>query len=141
LAQALLVSAPEAALRQALETALAGDANVQALLGDPVRLFEVRSKTAAYPHASWGRAQSQARDGDGAVLVEHRLTLDIWCRDGGASEITGQLREALRGPELVLPSPWTLVSLMPVYSDVFATRDFRLSRGVIRLRALMGQVG
>jgi hypothetical protein len=140
-AQAVFVSAPEAALRQALETALAGDGNVLALLGDPLRLSEVRSKTAAYPHASWGRAQSQARDGDGVALIEHRLTLDIWCRDGGAAEVTGQLRDALRGLELVLPAPWTLVSLMPVYSDVFATRDFRVSRGVIRLRALMGQVG
>jgi hypothetical protein len=138
-AQAVLVSVPEAALRQALETALASDASVQALLGDPLRLFEARSKTAAYPHASWGRAQSQARDGDGVALIEHRLTVDIWCRDGGAIETTGQLREALRGLDLVLPVPWRLVSLMPVYSDVFATRDFRVSRGVIRLRALMGQ--
>jgi hypothetical protein len=134
------VSTPETALRDAIEAAMRADAGVQAVLGDPVRLYETRSREAAYPHASWGRAQSQARDADGATLIEHRLTLEIWCRDEGAGAVTGQLRAALRGLDIALPEGWSLLSLMPVYMDAFATKSRRVTRGIIRLRALMGRV-
>ena len=52
----IAVSAPEAELIAALTTAMAGDAAVMAVLGDPVRIFTERSRSAAYPHASWGRS-------------------------------------------------------------------------------------
>ena len=134
------MSAPESELRAAIEAAMRSDASVQAVLGDPVRLYETRSHEAAYPHASWGRAQSQARDADGATLIEHRLTLEVWCRDADAGAVTGQLRAALLGLDIALPESWSLLSLMPVYTDVFATKHRRITRGVIRLRALMGRV-
>jgi len=134
------MSAPETDLRAALQLALEADLAVQAVLGNPARLFDSRAKEAVYPHASWGRAESRSRDSEGVDLIEHRLSLDIWCRDGGASEVTGQLRQALRSLDITLPAPWSLISLMPVYSDVFSTRDPRVTRGVIRLRALMGAV-
>lgn len=133
------MSAPDADLIAALTAAMLADAAVKAVLGDPVRLFAERSRSAAYPHASWGRSETLARDADDVTLVEHRLTLEIWCRDGDAHAITGQLREALRGLDPVLPDPWTLVLLAPAYSDVFATRDRRVKRGIIRLRAVMGR--
>ena len=132
------MSAPDADLIAALTTAMLGDAAVKTVLGDPVRLFAERSRSAAYPHASWGRSETLARDADDVTLIEHRLTLEIWCRDGDAHATTGQLREALRGLDPVLPDPWTLVLLAPAYSDVFATRDRRVKRGIIRLRAVMG---
>ena len=135
----IAVSAPEAELIAALTTAMAGDAAVMAVLGDPVRIFTERSRSAAYPHASWGRSETLARDADDVTLIEHRLTLEIWCRDSDAHAITGQLREALRGLDPDLPAPWTLVLLAPAYSDVFATRDRRVKRGIIRLRAVMGR--
>jgi len=135
------MSAPEAELIAALTAAMLADGAVKAVLGDPVRLFSERSRNAAYPHASWGRSETLARDADDVTLIEHRLTLEIWCRDGDAHAITGQLREALRGLDPVLPAPWTLVLLAPAYSDVFATRDRRVKRGLIRLRAVMGRVG
>ena len=133
------MSAPDADLIAALTAAMAGDAAVMAVLGDPVRLFAERSRSAAYPHASWGRSETLARDADDVTLIEHRLTLEIWCRDSDAHAITGQLREALRGLDPELPDPWTLVLLAPAYSDVFATRDRRVKRGIIRLRAVMGR--
>ncbi|WP_417491407.1 DUF3168 domain-containing protein [Maricaulis sp.] len=133
------MSAPDADLAAALTTAMAGDAAVMAVLGDPVRLFAERSRSAAWPHASWGRSETLARDADDVTLIEHRLTLEVWCRDSDAHAITGQLREALRGLDPELPDPWTLVLLAPAYSDVFATRDRRVMRGIIRLRAVMGR--
>ena len=133
------MSAPDADLIAVLTTAMLADAAVKAVLGDPVRLFSERSRATAYPHASWGRSETLARDADEVTLIEHRLTLEIWCRDGDPHAITGQLREALRGLDPVLPEPWTLVLLAPAYSDVFATRDRRVKRGIIRLRAVMGR--
>ncbi|WP_417494666.1 DUF3168 domain-containing protein [Maricaulis sp.] len=132
------MSAPEADLIAALSAAMLADGAVKAVLGDPVRLYAERSRSAAYPHASWGRSETLARDADDVALIEHRLSLEIWCRDGDPHAITGQLREALRGLDPVLPEPWTLVLLAPAYSDVFATRDRRVKRGLIRLRAVMG---
>ncbi len=133
------MSAPDADLIAALSAAMAGDAAVMAVLGDPVRLSAERSRSAAWPHASWGRSETLARDADDVTLIEHRLTLEIWCRDSDAHATTGQLREALRGLDPVLPEPWTLVLLAPAYSDVFTTRDRRVKRGIIRLRAVMGR--
>lgn len=133
------MSAPDADLIAALTAAMLADDAVKAVLGDPVRLFDERSRSAAYPHASWGRSETLARDADDVTLIEHRLTLEIWCRDGDAHATTGQLREALRGLDPELPEPWTLVLLAPAYSDVFATRDRRVKRGLIRLRAVIGR--
>lgn len=131
------MSAPEARLKSALTAALAASPQVQAVLGDPVRIGRPRSRHAVYPYASWGRAESSARDADGVRLIEHKLSLDIWCRDQDPAEITGPVRAALRDLDIVLPAPWTLVLLQPVYADHFHTRDLRVQRGLIRLKAVM----
>lgn len=133
------MSAPETELRAALETALRADPGVRAVLGDPLRLFEARDPRAPYPHASWGRAESRETGADGVRMIEHRLSLEIWCRDQDPMPLVGTVRAAIAAAEIGLPAPWTLVSLVPAYSDVFATRDRRLRRGLVRLRALMGR--
>lgn len=134
------MSAPDAQLRAALDAALRADAGVRAVLGDPVRLFEVRDSRAAWPHASWGRCETSQGGADGVSLLDCRLNLDIWCRDSDPAPVLAAMRTALAGVSPELPPPWTLVSLSPVYSDVFTTSDRRIRRGLIRLRALLGRV-
>jgi hypothetical protein len=131
------VTGPDAQVRAVLAAALMADASVQAVLGHPVRLYEARSTSAPYPHASWGRTETTSRDADGVQLIETRLSLDVWGRDEEVLEVTGAVRGALRAMDLDLPEPWTLVSLMPVYSDHFTTRIQRIRRGLIRLKAVM----
>lgn len=133
------MSAPEEAFRTALTGAMATSPAVQTVLGSPLRLYADRSRDAAYPHASWGKAESREQGAAGVTLIEHRLTLDIWCRDRDAMPTTSAIREAIRGLDIVLPAPWRLVSLGPAYSDGFATRDPRVKRGLIRLRALIAR--
>ena len=58
------MSAPDADLIAALTAAMLADDAVKAVLGDPVRLYAERSRSAAYPHASWGRSETLARDAD-----------------------------------------------------------------------------
>lgn len=127
----------ETALQQALVTVLAADPEVMAVLGDPVRIFADRPVNAAYPFASWGRVETVARHAEGASLTEMRLTLDVWCRDSDPSAVLGVLRQALRRADINLPEPVRLISLVPAYSDIFSTRNARLRRGIIRLRALV----
>ncbi|MHA6288269.1 DUF3168 domain-containing protein [Maricaulis sp. CAU 1757] len=126
-------------LRGALETALREDAAVRAVLGDPVRLTARRSARAAYPNASWGRSGARTRGAAGVDLLETRLTLNLWVRDGPAEPVLGAVRTAIADMDVELPPPFVLVALMPAYCDVFHTRDSRVSHGVIRLRALMGR--
>ena len=134
------MSAPEVQLRAALDALLRADDGVRAVLGDPVRLSDVRDTRAAWPHASWGRGEVSQGGADGVSLLDCRLNLDIWCRDNDPAPVLGAVRTALAGVAPELPPPWTLVSLNPVYSDVFTTTDRRVRRGLIRVRALLGRV-
>lgn len=131
-------SSVETGLQQAVTTALAADPAVKTILGEPARIFAQRPRTVAYPFASWGRVESLARDAEGASLTEIRLTLEVWCRDSDPAAVLGVLRQALRRADINLPEPVRLVSLVPAYSDIFSTRNARLRRGIIRLRALVG---
>jgi hypothetical protein len=131
------VSGPEAQLRDALTAALMADASVQAVLGQTPRIYQTRPASAAFPHVSWGRAELISRDADGVELVETRLHLEVWERDNDVLPVTAVLRSALRAMDIELPAPWTLVSMLPVYADHFATRNPRVRRGLIRLKAVM----
>jgi hypothetical protein len=73
-------------------------------------------------------------------VVEHRLTLDLWCREEDPAPLVGAVRTALAGLDFDLPEPWTLVTLLPGYADVFVTKDPDVMRGLVRLRAVMGRV-
>ncbi len=134
------MSGPEAGLRAVIDAALKADPAIQAVLGDPVRLTARRGRRTPYPNASWGRIETVETGADGVSLLECRLSLDIWCRDADPAELLGPLRTALAGLDIALPEPWTLLSLLPAYSDVFATRDTDIRRGLIRLKAVMGRV-
>ena len=133
------MNSAEKALQTALQAMLAADPDVSDLLGSPLRLYAQRSRSAAYPNASWGRVERQDRSADQADLGEYRLTLDVWCRDQDPHDLVGLLRSVLRRADITLPAPWRVLSVMPVYSDVFQTTHSRLRRGVIRLRALVAE--
>ncbi|WP_300529558.1 DUF3168 domain-containing protein [Maricaulis sp.] len=127
-------------IRAAVETALAANAGARALLGDPLRLAASRSRHLAFPHASWGRMTLLSRGAEGVDLTECRLTLDVWCRDGDAAAVTGQLRSILRDLSPVMPAGTVLMTLEPVYTDVFQTANPRIQRGLVRLRVLTQQI-
>ena len=134
------MSAPEDALRAALTANLSANPDVGAVLGMPARLLETVSADAAYPYASWGRVETRNRDAETLELIECRMTLDVWCRDQHPSEVTGVLRTAIAEAEIQLADPWTLIALAPVYCDVFSTRDRRVRRGLVRLRAVVSRL-
>lgn len=129
------------ALRAALTAHFASDPAVMILLGDPIRLYDERSTRAAYPHASWGRIETVESGADGVRLLEVRLGLDVWSRDGQPGPVLDALSDIVTTAKLPdLPEPWRLISLTPAYRDVFSTRQRRLKRGLLRLRAEVGGV-
>jgi hypothetical protein len=130
----------EAAFQDALLAQLAADADVQAVLGDPARIFDAAPNGAAYPYLTAGRAVSEVRDAVDADLIEHRLTLHLWTRDTGrreTKEMLGVLRAASHEAAFALGAGFSLLSCRVVYSDVFRTTDSRLVHGVLRVRALI----
>lgn len=134
------MSGPEAAFQDALTARLAADADVQALIGSPARLYDEAPAGAAYPFAALGRAVSEDRGADGAAMIEHRLTLHVWTRHGGRREakaIVAAMREAAHEQVFALDGGWSLVSCRAVYADAFRTADARIAHGVLRFKALI----
>ncbi|WP_291844074.1 DUF3168 domain-containing protein [Maricaulis sp.] len=134
------------ALQAALAAQFADTPQIALLLGDPLRLHASRDHRAAFPHASWGRAEISEKGGDGVRLAEVRLGLDVWYRDGDPGPVLEALADAVHAlaadpdlPEPVLPDPWRLVTLTPVYRDVFTTPERRMKRGVLRVKAVAGR--
>ncbi|WP_417487746.1 DUF3168 domain-containing protein [Maricaulis sp.] len=133
------MTSPVEALREALTAQFASDPVVMILLGDPIRLYDERSTRAAFPHASWGRIETHESGADGVRLLEVRLGLDVWYRDGEPGPVLDALADSVTAAALPdLPEPWRLITLTPAYRDVFATRERRLKRGLLRLRAVVG---
>ncbi|MEN0652576.1 MULTISPECIES: DUF3168 domain-containing protein [Hyphobacterium] len=133
----------EAAFQDALIQHLSADAGVIALLGDPPRVFDEEPAGAAYPYVTIGRGVSEDADGDGARVIEHRLTLHVWVRHGGRREaktIVDAMRTAGHEAALSLSGGWRCVFCRSVYADAFRTADSRIAHGVIRFRALLEEV-
>lgn len=133
---------PEAALQAALAAHLSADAGVRTVLGDPPRLHDDPPPGAAYPFAAFARAETADFDAGEARLTDHRLTIEAFTRDGEQAEmraIMHALRDAAHLAPLMLAAPYHCVFIRALYADVFAAPSGRGWRGVLRLRAVVGQ--
>ena len=82
------------ALQQAIFSALANDAALKTLAGDPPRIYDAPPRAAAFPYiviaqddvAAWNTASDTGR--------EHALVLHVWSRAGGRKECK-QIAEAV----------------------------------------------
>ena len=75
----------EGALVKALVAHLGGDGALQALLGDPVRVWDEAPQGAGFPHLVIGRCESRPLNADGGG-VEQRLTLTCASQFRGLEE-------------------------------------------------------
>lgn len=128
----------ERALAKAIRAAAMTDAGVQAVLGDPARLYDDPPADPVFPYVTLGRAEARASDAAGAQALEHVLTLHVWSRHGGRAEaldVIGALRAALHDARLEVDGR-RLILLFVVFTDVFRSGDGRTTHGVVRLRAL-----
>ena len=128
----------ERALAAAVRSAAMADAEVKALLGDPVRFHDEPPNDPVFPYATLGRVETQPADSSDVEALEHAVTLHVWSRYGGRAEaldIVGALRAVLHDADLAIAGR-RLVLLRAVFTDVFRAGDGRTTHGVLRLRAI-----
>ena len=131
----------EGALVKALIAWLKGDGGLQALLGDPVRVWDQPPEEPAFPHLLIGKGESRGLNADGGG-VEHRLTLTCVSRFNGMEEVRA-VAAAVRARVADAPLETDgvrAVSLGVTFTDVFRSADLKRAWAVMRLRAVTEEV-
>ncbi|WP_296176515.1 DUF3168 domain-containing protein [uncultured Brevundimonas sp.] len=133
----------EGALVKALLAWLKGDGALQALLGDPVRVWDQPPEEPAFPHLLIGKGESRGLNADGGG-VEHRLTLTCASRFAGMEEARAAAAAAAvraRVADAPLEADGVrAVSLGVTFTDVFRSADLKRAWAVMRLRAVTEEV-
>lgn len=125
------------ALQKAIHAALAGDAGVRALIGDPPRLHDAPPRTGAFPFVAFGDAREAKIPGTDD-LREHDFRLAIHSRYEGRREVTDiaeAIVAALDDAPLILDG-FRLVSLSASATDIFHREGADAHQGLVRLRAV-----
>jgi len=135
------MSAHELALQKALIGHLKADAAVQALLGQPARIWDTAPIDAAFPHLLIGRCESRPVGADGGG-VEQALTLTVVSRFRGTEEAKAVLAAVrLSLNEAVLEADGVrTVNLRVTFADVFPGADAARTFAVLRVRAVTEEV-
>jgi len=135
------MSAHELALQKALLGHLKADAAVQALLGQPARIWDAAPKEAVFPHLLIGRCESRPVGADGGG-VEQALTLTVVSRFRGTEEAKAVLAAVrLSLNEAVLEADGVrTVNLRVTFADVFPGADAARTFAVLRVRAVTEEV-
>lgn len=131
----------EGALVKALIAHLGGDGALQALLGDPVRVWDEAPSGAGFPHLVIGRCESRPLNADGGG-VEQRLTLTCASRFRGLEEARA-VAAAVRAriADAVLEADGVrAVSVAVTFTDLFRSADLKRAWAVMRVRAVTEEI-
>jgi hypothetical protein len=125
-------------LQAAIFAALSADANVQAALGNPPRLYDSVPRKPVFPYATLGNETQSNWDTKTEQGSEHRFTLTVWSRNAGhkeAKEIAATLIDALDTGAITLTGA-TLTNLR--FEDATHARetDGITYRATLRYRAV-----
>ena len=135
------MSSAETALESAILAAIAADAGVREMLGDPLRFEEAGSPRPAFPYLEFVRHESRPVGGADADASEHRVDFAVVSRVLGgreAMEAMNAVRAALTDAELTMEG-WRCVLLLPVFLDTMRTRP-GLWRALLRVKAVVEPV-
>ncbi len=131
------MSAAGWALQKAIHDALAADAAVQAVVGNPPRVYDSAPKTGAFPFIAFGDArETKIAGADG--LAEHDIRINVHSRYEGRREVKDAVTailSALDDAPLTLAG-FALISLRATFSDIIHRQDADAFLGVIRFRAV-----
>jgi hypothetical protein len=131
----------EIELEAALLVAIAADAGVQELLGDPVRVEEAGSPRPKFPYLEVVRHEVRPAGSCGVEATEHLLDLAVVSRDLGgrqARAAVAAVRDALDDRELVMEEGQCIL-LLAQFTDTMRTRP-GLWRSLLRVRAVVEEV-
>jgi hypothetical protein len=132
----------ELALQKALIAHLKADGGVQALLGEPARIWDAAPKQPGLPHLLIGRSESRPVRADGGGF-EHTLTLTVVSRFRGTEEAKAVLAAVrLRLTDAVVEVDGVrAVSLRVAFADVFSSANGARTFAVLRVRAVTEEIG
>jgi hypothetical protein len=111
-----------------IHTALSDSLAVTQALGDPVRAYDDPPESPLYPYLTYGNVRSTDASGDGAPQSTHQISLHLWSRYSGRSEVLGLMRLIETALDASLPHTVT-----PIYLDVFRAPDGITFHGLLRL--------
>lgn len=117
------------AVQLTLHQVLTSDLTLQAVLGDPMRVFDdAPSDPVDYPYVTYGAVRSTDTSGDSAPQSTHQLGLTVWSRYKGRSEVLDLMRQI----QDVLERDTSHI-VVPLYLDVVRATDGMTFRGLLRL--------
>jgi len=125
------------ALRAAVFSALRDDAALLAALGG-ARIHDVPPPTPEFPYVTLGEAQVSDWSTATEEGREHRLTLNVWSRQGGHGEahaIAHLVQQALHDAPLELAGH-SLINLRFSSADIRREAGGRTYRALVRFRAV-----
>ncbi|GAB4068625.1 DUF3168 domain-containing protein [Ancylobacter sonchi] len=125
------------ALRAALHQALVADAPLIAALGG-ARIHDLPPSSPDFPYVTLGEAQVLDWSTATERGEEHRLTLNVWSRQGGHGEalnLAALVQEALHDAALPL-AEGRLVNLRATGAEIRREAGGRTYRAVLRFRAV-----
>jgi hypothetical protein len=121
--------ADAARLMQAdIHAALSANVSVTQALGNPVRAYDDPPEVPVYPYLTYGNVRSIDTSGDGAPQSTHQISLHLWSRYSGRSELLNLMRLVERALDDDMPHTVT-----PLYLDVFRAPDGITFHGLLRL--------
>src|ERR1041384_5327301 len=107
------------ALQQAVYAALASNADLQALIGFPPRLFDYMPRESAFPYLVLGDETCSDWSTATELGSEHLFTVHAWSRNAGhreAKQIADIIRTALHNASLPV-TDCTLIDLRHLATD------------------------
>lgn len=84
------------AVQDAIYAALSGSAALQALIGNPARLYDHVPEDAAFPYVELGEVSARRFDSASRGGLDCQLTLNVWSRYQGRREAK-QILDAIYG--------------------------------------------
>lgn len=125
------------ALQIGLRTHLAGQSALQAVIGDPARIYDEVPEESVFPLLTIGESRIREIDGiEGAA--EHDVRINAWSRWGGRKEIktlTDIVHDALHNTSFSVDG-FTVVNCRFVFADLFRRPDADTYQGVMRYRVV-----
>lgn len=140
--ETLLTETRDAELVEHVLTSLRADAGLQALLGDPARIFDDETRAGLFPYLVLERCERRDASAAGVSGAEYRLQFASRSRTGGqvaAKTLLATLRVALHNVDPSLASQH-LVLIHPTYSDVMRAPNRQSLRGVLRVRIVSEEI-
>ncbi len=125
-------------LRTAIYAAITADAGLQALIGDPARVYDDVPPGASFPFITLGAGSASDWSTMTERGAEHLITLHVWSRYEGHKEalaILAALEALLHDASLTL-SGHALVNLSVQGTEVLRDPSGNTTHGVIRFRAV-----